>query len=113
MHPLQIGACNFKPPDHADDPPLVEIVHDRQGHEIVFDKQFLGSVEFVVGLERHYVPAHQILGQHEWLERLGLGGDVDLFEVDHSQQPLVGIHHGQNGVRRTSAAGREWLAVNR
>ena len=56
MHPLQIGVCDFKPPDHADDPPLFEIVHDRQGHEIVLDKQFLGSVEFVVGLERHYVP---------------------------------------------------------
>ena len=45
------------------------------------------------------IAPHEVFGQDERLQRRGLRGKVDLVQIDHAQEPIVAIHHGQNRVR--------------
>ena len=72
-----------------------EVRHDGQREQIVFDEQFQGPIERVVGSQRLHVASHQVFGQDERLQRGGLRGKMDFVQSDHAQEAIVAIDHGQ------------------
>lgn len=98
----QVRAGDVKTAYHPDDLTFDKIRHDWKHEQIVLHKQFQCSIQGIVRREGLNVAPHQVFGQDKGMKGRGLRRRIDLIKCHHSQQSVVGIDHGQDGIRGTA-----------
>ena len=93
---LQVRAGDVETADHSKDLPLLGVRHDGQAEDVVFDKQFQGPVERVIGSQRFHIAPHQVFGQDKRVQITGLRSKMDFLQVDHTQEVIVIINDGKD-----------------
>ena len=100
MKTLQVCTGNVKTPHHPNHLSPLKIIDDGQRQQVIFHKEFLGSIQSILGSQRLYVASHQVCGKNQRRQGRGLRGKIDFLNIDHAQEPVPFIHHGQDGVWR-------------
>ena len=99
---LQVGARDVETAHHSKHMAFDEIIDDREREQIIFHEQFQRSIQRIIRRKWLNITPHQVFGQDKGLERRCLGGQINLVKCNHSQQAIVAIDHGQQGVQGTA-----------
>jgi len=90
---FEVEAGDVRAADDTDE--FFGVVDDGEGVEVVFDEDFDGFVEAMVGAERNDAGAHEVSSKKDRLEIGGLGSEVNVIQGDDAEEMAFRIGDGK------------------